>query len=65
MEWLPISEAPKDGTTVIAFRPTSPPHIEGMHCIDGAWDWSYDGDGPAEFSVQPTHFMPLPPPPKG
>jgi hypothetical protein len=63
-EWLPIETAPKDGTTVIAYRPTTPPHIEGMHWCEGSWYWSFDGDGPGEFSVEPTHWMPLPQPPQ-
>jgi hypothetical protein len=65
MEWMPIETAPKDGTTVLTYRPTTPPHFEGMHWVDGDWYWSYDGDGPDHCSVQPTHWMPiLPPPPK-
>jgi hypothetical protein len=62
MEWQPIETAPKDGTTVIAYRPTTPPHVEGMHYVEGSWYWSYDGDGPNEFDVQPTHWLPLTPP---
>lgn len=63
-EWQPIETAPKDGTTVIAFRPTDPPHVEGMYWAtydgtdEGAWHWTYDGDAPS--SNQPTHWMPLP-----
>lgn len=61
--WQPIETAPKDGTTVIAYRPTKPPHIEGMHWSEGCWYWSYDGDGPDGYAVPPTHWMPLPSPP--
>ena len=65
MKWQPIETAPKDGTTIIAFRPTSPPHIEGMCWVadddgTGDWYWSYDGDGPGVHMVKPTHWMPLP-----
>lgn len=69
MDWQPIETAPKDGTHIIALRPTDPPHVESMYWAryedadrDGDWHWSYDGDSPREGS--PTHWMPLPPPPK-
>ena len=66
-EWQPIETAPKDGTPIIAYRPTKPPHVEGMYWAGpggegGAWYWHYDGDGPT--STPPTHWMPLPTPPK-
>ena len=66
--WRPISTAPKDGTHIIAYRPSVPPHIEGMYWaayeegdIPGAWHWSCDGESPT--NNPPTHWMPLPPPP--
>ena len=69
MNWQPIETAPKDGTHIIAFRPGNTPHIEGMYWAvyedtdrAGAWHWSYDGDAPRENP--PTHWMPLPEPPK-
>ena len=67
MEWQPISTAPKDGTHIIAFRTSKPDHIESMYWAEydeggGAWHWSYDGDSPTQN--QPTHWMPLPEPPK-
>lgn len=63
--WQDISTAPKDGTSVIACRLTSPPHVEAMYWVPydnggGAWHWSFDGDSPNQ---QPTHWMPLPQPP--
>ena len=66
MSWQPIETAPKDGTTVIAYRPTTPPHIEGMYWVgeNDSWHWSYDGDSPREGGQQPTHWMPLPEAPK-
>jgi len=65
--WQPIETAPKDGTHIIAFRPSDPAHIEGMYWADyedgsGSWHWSYDGDSPVE-GAQPTHWMPEPPAP--
>ena len=57
MEWQPIETAPKDGTVFLAF-------------------WDKDGDtryvcakrgrrgGPIGLQRPPTHWMPLPEPPK-
>lgn len=66
--WRPISQAPRDGTQIIAYRPSKPtPHIEGMYWVpypdsnaEGAWHWSFDGDCPSVNDQQPTHWMPVP-----
>jgi hypothetical protein len=64
-KWQPIETAPKDGTEIIAYRKVQPPHIEAMSWADygdtGRWYWTYDGDSP---DVQPTHWIPIPPPPE-
>lgn len=69
--WRPIETAPKDGTSVIAFRPGTPPHIEAMEWVSyvkcdgvgaGAWHWSFDGDSPT--ANPPTHWIPIPSAPK-
>jgi hypothetical protein len=60
MEWKPIETAPKDGTTIITWEP------DGKGVYFEWWDedsWYYDeewGNG----SKNPTHWMPLPEPPK-
>lgn len=70
-EWRPIEEAPMDGTVLLLFS-----RYEGVilarWCNYGyAWDWYADADGAAYDNggnhvtvTAPTHFMPLPPPPK-
>ena len=68
--WRPISEAPRDGTKIlVAWDHTTQysGHIDIMR-------WSYFGGGftekymagplVRELKNQPTHFMPLPPPPE-
>ena len=72
-EWQPIETAPKDGTPMLLFYP-----ILGV-CF-GCWDhigtadwWIADsvGEDPSgwrcpyqEDDMEPTHWMPLPAPPK-
>lgn len=78
MEWQPIETAPKDGTIVLlwgewAGEINGQSGIDTMDIgsfIDGKSD--YDGDdwwllvtGDAYACwMRPTHWMPLPPPPK-
>lgn len=68
-DWQPIETAPRNGTRVLLGR---------VGCVEpGAWDPTYrcrrdaapgawrgdDGGGP-EDDTWPTHWMPLPEPPK-
>lgn len=72
MSWLPIESAPKDGTKVLLYCP----HI-GV--VRGSWqfnkyakkprpywsnDWEAVAGAIATRADQPTHWMPLPPPPQ-
>lgn len=65
MKWQPIETAPRDGTEIWAFNGEQ----ARMHWVEGdgfaLWIWSdellSDIDPCAE---QPTHWMPLPAPPK-
>jgi len=65
-EWQPIASAPKDGTGILLYR-----RYEGkyLHLVDvGQWRKEEEG-GPRwawTYSTwEPTHWMPLPDPPKG
>lgn len=69
--WRPISEAPKDGSKFLAGWFTQPringakhwvemimqykdnPYVDSQHLVSCPGEWHYE----------PTHFMPLPPPP--
>jgi hypothetical protein len=67
-EWLPIESAPKDGTRVLIFTPDAL-DIENTFSAtfdDGEW-WEsralQDGTSRSNVDCDPTHWMPLPPPP--
>lgn len=64
MNWHPINSAPKDGTPVLAFMPTYYQGRGGQHVVV----WMNFTDRPGWYSHvsgihEPTHWMPLPPPP--
>lgn len=67
-QWRPIAEAPKDGTPSLLFYPNSHPSWRNFHF----GDWSsgfFDGrswqTGNISLATKnPTHFRPLPEPPK-
>lgn len=59
-DWQDISTAPKDGTPVLVSSPRW--LIADVGMIDGSGLWYDPGDG-SVFQPQPTHWMPLPPPP--
>lgn len=66
-EWQPMETAPKDETPVLGFVPPRPfDHCGPIRVIqfdpkDGKW-WHMAGD--ETDTVQPTHWIPLPPPPQ-
>lgn len=71
MEWQPIETAPKDGSVILAYWEAylDGKRIEGDNCYAltkwssnlGLWI-SIDDE---EFGyMEPSHFMPLPPPPE-
>ena len=66
-EWRDISTAPKDGTSVLAYQGFE----DGGHRMltmiwsekGGVWSWRADVHSFLPF--EPTHWIPLPAPPKG
>ena len=66
-EWQPIETAPKDGTTVLLFSPGYGRWL-GSHTGKPVWYCSKIGDRdippPKSEISKPTHWMPLPEPPK-
>ena len=77
MEWQPIETAPKDGTAVLLWGlwageingPDETPRVDIGQFTDGRSDYAGNdwwqlltGDAYACW-MQPTHWMPLPPPP--
>lgn len=65
-DWQPIETAPKDGTSVLFYL------RHGGFCFGGwqEWEdstgksmsaWQDNGEG---FTLDPTHWMPLPAPPE-
>lgn len=67
MEWLPIESAPKDGRDLWLYTPSDEPAQVVGYWADswGGWNWrdSVIADCAAE-ELLPTHWMPLPEPPK-
>ncbi len=76
MEWQPIETAPKDGTHILAhgtYQWEDYVHNQKSGSVVVAW---YDAEGwgvscwvlvnsnPYQDRCQPTHWMPLPPPPE-
>ena len=67
MEWKPIDSAPRDGTAFLGFLPQFGGYIADQRiqrCTwsgwgGGVWDCQFEKGGRG-----PTHWMPLPEPPK-
>ena len=69
MDWQPISTAPKDGTNVVVYarrdskgvirRTRRACYINVAHYEKG-YGWL---TSPGDYTVIPTHWLPLPPPP--
>ena len=64
-EWQPIETAPKDGTKIIVFD-----HYDGvviarwrMRWPESGYEW-IEATGEEYENYRPTHWMPLPEPPK-
>lgn len=69
-EWKTIDSAPRDGTPVMLFSPQL--SLDDPFNVDGGLVWVSGGYGKGVLGVwrgdsnknPPTHWMPLPPPPK-
>ena len=64
MEWQPIETAPKDWTDVILFDPACE---TGKDVVVGYFSHSDGGDNCWKaygMMIDPTHWMPLPEPPR-
>ena len=62
-DWQPIETAPKDGTfLLLALDDGDFPIVGGFDTEGGKFSCARYGDA---FYPQPTHWMPLPSPPKG
>jgi len=63
MQWQPIETAPRDDTLVLVYRPREdadhPAHVgvDKWRVVSRCWYYS-------RRDQQPTHWMPLPDPPK-
>jgi hypothetical protein len=57
MEWQPIETAPRDGQAILAWDENLTYEI--AYRQRGKWRY-----GPKGYSFNPTHWMPLPAPPK-
>lgn len=64
-QWLPISEAPRDGTGTLGWFPAWGTSIV-VFCSEGQWLMPVGLNGRMGMRGQPepTHFRHLPPPPK-
>lgn len=70
-EWQPIETAPKDGTPFLGWCPQAPGSMKDEICAlsfdpnaDGRIPWCVAGVEERLTWSEPTHWMPLPPPPK-
>jgi hypothetical protein len=71
-QWQPIETAPKDGTRLLAYMPyphgplarKMPPGIVFTAKFTGMRWHTDDHDPFVFFNADPTHWMPLPEPPK-
>lgn len=67
MEWRPIDTAPTDGTDVLIFAPQFSEQFVAFYgrAADGDCRWVFGrAQGMSLVVKNPTHWMPLPEPPK-
>ena len=59
--WQPIETAPKDGTNILAIETET---IKIVFWYSGLKEWGSQQDWFDDGKWEPTHWMPLPKPPK-
>ena len=59
--WQPIETAPKDGTRILAWHW----HWSKQEEVIARWSDDQWQNAWSELTIHPTHWMPLPEPPKG
>lgn len=76
-EWQPIETAPKDGTIIDVWLGDADESDQAFYCSEGSrrspnWTWRHGKFRPLgglnvtmPVFVRPTHWMPLPEPPRG
>ncbi|NOG74102.1 hypothetical protein [Roseicella sp. DB1501] len=64
--WKPITSAPRDGSTILAYLPAPPEPDRRQDVVAIFWDavcgWATAYSG-ARLDSEPTYWMPLPAPP--
>lgn len=63
IQWRPLSTAPTDGTCILVSDADG--DVRQAKWDKPGWWCGYDCYGNDAFVERPTHWMPLPPPPKG
>jgi hypothetical protein len=63
MEWQPIETAPKDGTPILIYETTLGP-VTYVCFWNSFHEYWVEAEGEQYSSFNPTHWMPLPEPPK-
>lgn len=61
MEWQPIATAPRDGTKILVWREAELGYAGRRIGVD---KWHKNRWWHSRLNMQPTHWMPLPDPPK-
>jgi hypothetical protein len=61
--WMPIETAPRDGSEVLVFNRATGPYVSQYD--NGEWPKHGWDNKPGVWYPVPSHWMPLPTPPKG
>lgn len=65
MEWQPIESAPRDGKCLLWVDTDDGGEVMVLQRdADGIWVYDSEPIVCADFWMDPTHWMPLPPPPR-